>query len=376
MLEVHPKTFADALSRVMAAVEKSKESSYAGHVLILVSGSIMTLRATEYSVEIATMIECSGELEPICAPADRLQSTVSKLVDRGFIRIALDGAKLTISSGASRFTMPTLPPEPFPSIALNEVGSVFDIEGKALATLFKACEAAIATKDDRRMLEGLCLFAGSVVEGGPTGLCAIATDGHKLLARQVKADLPEPFPTIVVPRKTVGLLGGMVSEWNEVNVEVTDTRIIVQIGTVTRIVAKLIEATYPDWRRVLPKVPPTISYDSDELRGAASIVFAAVRNDKKRNALRIEFGGEATGLSISNKDGTAEGSDTCRHSLLTEALPLEFIGLNPEYLLEVLDAFGADTVQFGLSDNSKTGILLTSPNLADRIAVIVPMLVV
>ena len=89
-LQVQPKFFADALARVMGAVERNKEMPALSHVLMTSSGGYLTLRATDLSVEITTAIDCEGDLPPICAPADRLQAAISALTDRGIAEFRAD----------------------------------------------------------------------------------------------------------------------------------------------------------------------------------------------------------------------------------------------------------------------------------------------
>lgn len=378
--EVEPNAFTQALNRVTAAVERNKENPVVGHVLITTGGGMCTMRATDYFVEITTAIECQGEMVPVVVPADRLLNVMSRYADRGIARFAKgDGDKIVITCGRSRQVLPTLEPASnFPTISKAEVGSTFTIEGRPLAELFETCGFAIATKEVRKpALEGLHLFAGSVrhfLPGyKPTApkLCAIATDGYKLMAREIVADLPEDVPGIIVPKRAVDKLARMIKEWTEVHIEITSERLIASFGP-TRFVTKLLEHQYPDWWRLIPVSNPSLSYDSDNLAEAIGNTYAAVKADKRHSALTVTFAEDETSFDIRNEGASAAGSDACHHSLL-EASPPDFaIGYNPEYFLQVIEHFDAETLQFCLIDgNSPT--LLTCPNLEDRIAVLMPV---
>lgn len=377
--EVEPNAFTQALKRVTAAVERNKENPVVGHVLITTGNGLCTMRATDYLVEITTVVECQGEMPPIVVPADRLQDVISRFADRGIARFARgDGDKIVITCGRSRQVLPTLEATQFPTISKAEVGSTFTIGGRPLAELFETCGFAIATKEVRNpALEGLHLFPGSVRHFLPghkkaaPKLCGIATDGYKLMAREIPAELPEDMPGIIVPKSTVDKLARMIKEWTEVHIEITSERLIASFGP-TRFVSKLLEHKYPDWWRLIPVSNPSLSYDSDNLAEAIGNTYAAVKADKRHSALTVTFAEDETSFDIRNEGASAAGSDACHHSLLEANPPSFAIGYNPEYFLQVIEHFDAETLQFCLIDgNSPT--LLVCPNLEDRIAVLMPM---
>ncbi|HWV19495.1 MAG TPA: DNA polymerase III subunit beta [Devosia sp.] len=378
-IEVQPADFKQGLDRVMGAVERNKENPVVGHILLTTGGGQCTMRATDYVVEITTAVECQGEMRPVVVPADRLGDAFTRLADRGIARFALDGDKLLITSGRSKFTLPLLEPaENFPTIARADVGTTFVVDGRALSDLFETCAFAIPSKDSRRpILEGLHLFGGDIrhfwpghIQARPK-LCAVATDSYKMMAREISADLPSDMPGIVLPKSSVGKLGRMIREWSEVHVEITSERLIASFGP-TRFVTKLLEGSYPDWWRAIPLVEPVISYDSDELAAAIGTTYAAVRADKRYGALTVTFDAEESAFDIRNADGTAAGSDACHHSIIGDAVPSFAIGFNPEYFIEVIEHFGAETLQLSVIAEDKP-TLLTCPNLLDRMALLMPM---
>lgn len=369
-LHLQPKALADALNRVVNAIERRTIMPILSHVLMSARGGKLTLRGTDLDTEIETHLDCEGEIEDTCAPADRLQAALARLAERGEVSISVDGQSLTMASGRARFTMPVLLAEGFPSLKNEDVGCAFTMEGKALATLFGACGFAMANSSDRYYLNGVLLFGGTIGSGKGKSLCGIATDGHKLSAREVTADLPSDFPQVIVPRKAVLSLGKMVEGWSEIAIEISQSRFIVTFGP-TRFVTKLVEGTYPDWRRVIPELEPAISYDAEQMSTAVATAYAAVQSDKKSGALKLAFSEAETEFSTRSTDGAAAGSDACPHSQMAEPAASE-IGLNPKYLLETLSALDAETVEIAFGE-AGSAIVLTAAALADRKAVIMPM---
>jgi len=372
--QVLPKSFADALARVMAAVDRSKDYPVLGHVLLTSGNGQLTLRTTDLNVEITTAIDCEGELPPIVAPADRLQNTFAAIVDRASATFAIEdnGFRLIITSGRSRFTIPTLPNDQFPSLSSSEVGCTFTMDGRNFAEILSSCGFAIADRDiGRPYLEGLHLFAGRIDDKDEGNmLCGVATNGHIFSAREVPADMPHDVPPIILPRRSVQMLEKLVASWSELHLELSTDRLIASFGP-TRYVTKLIEATYPDWRRTIPRNEPALSYDSDVLIAAIRTAVAAVQADKKVGALKMTISEAETLFTIDNSDGTAGGADACAHSLLAEEWPEVTLGLNPKYLIEVVTALKAETIQVALTD-AATPVVLRCPSLPDRMTLVMP----
>lgn len=368
-LRVQPKTLADALNRVVNAVERRTTMPVLSHVLLSASKGKLTLRGTDLDTEIETHIECEGELAPTCAPADRMQSTIARLAERGETTISLDGQTLTLSSGRARFTMPVLLAEGFPTLSNDDVGCTFTIGGKVLASLFGACGPAMGNSGDRLYLNGMLLFAGTIGSGEGKALCGVATDGLKLSAREVPADLPHDVPEVIIPRKAVLTLGKLVEGWDSVAVEISSARFIAKFGP-TRFITKLVEGTYPDWRRVCPNVEAFVSYDANELATAVATAFSAVQGDKRVLGIKLSFGEDETECATRSADGTVAGADACQHSLLSQA-PVSELGLNPKFVLDILSALSAEVVEIGFAEGG--GVLITAAALPDRKAIVMPM---
>ena len=83
---------------------------------------------------------------------------------------------------------------------------------------------------------------------------AVATDGHRL----AQAELPLPkgaggMPGIILPRKTVHELHRLIEGSDDtVTVGVSPAKARFEIGTIT-LTSKLIDGTFPDYGRVIPK---------------------------------------------------------------------------------------------------------------------------
>lgn len=368
-LHVDPKQLAGALSKILAVVERRTTIPVLSHVSISASVGVMHLRGTDGDIEISLDIPCEGELDAICAPAERLHAAASRLADRGMSNIDHDGRAVTISAGRARISMPALPSDDMPSLSVTP-GSVFTVPGQVLAALFKSCAPAMSSEETRYYLKGVCILRGAVSDPTANRLCGVATNGHKLSARDVEADLPKDFPTAIVPAKTVGVLAKFSEEWEEVEVELTKNRICTRAGSF-RLTSKLVEGTYPDWRRVIPKATPFVSYDSAALRDAVNMTMATVKNDEKVPELRLTVGDEETELSARSADAVSTGQDACPHSIIDDR-SVETMAVVHTYLLDMISALGAETIEIGCNGINEP-LVLSGAALNDRRAVVMPI---
>ena len=160
--------------------------------------------------------------------------------------------RLTLRSGQSRFQLQTLAPEDFPDLAAGEFATRSRLPPQDLKRLIDKTRFAISTEETRYYLNGIYLHAAQ--RGKEQTLRAVATDGHRL----AQAELPAPkgaegMPGIILPRKTVHELHRLIEDSGDtVRVGVSPAKARFEIGTIT-LTSKLIDGTFPDYGRVIPK---------------------------------------------------------------------------------------------------------------------------
>ena len=220
----------------------------------------LTLEATDLdlsaSVTIAARIESPGVL---AIDADALQATLAKArKGAGAGREAdlsdVDG-RARIKVGRNVATLATRPADDWPMVALSaEAGPIsFALPaGQFLADL--AALAPCASKEETRYyLNGAALQVRELA--GQDRLCAVATDGHAIAAasRPIPAGAAN-LPDVILPSKAMAIIGhaaklaGDASEVQVMAYPDSVARMVFTFGPV-RIVAKMIDGTYPDWER-------------------------------------------------------------------------------------------------------------------------------
>ena len=167
--------------------------------------------------------------------------------------------------------------------------------------------------------------------------------------------LPAPegsdgMPGIILPRRTVGLLSSVTARKSELSVSLSDAKIRFDAaggedGPELSIVSKLVDGTFPDYRRVVPSGHPNrFEVEADALRGAVDRV-STIAAGVKGSAVRFAFSPDCVELKAANPDaGEATDSVAVGHA---EGEPVE-IGFNGRYCLDLLAAAPEGAIAFCL----------------------------
>ncbi|MBC2887259.1 DNA polymerase III subunit beta [Ochrobactrum sp. CM-21-5] len=324
---------AHALATVNRAIESRNTIPILANVLLAVEDGQLRLTGTDLDVEITTslpVLDCQPG--SVTVPGKMLADIAKRAT--GDITLELDaasgGGRLTVASGRSRYKLDVLPAEDFPSFSAGEFDTTLELD---LAALVAPCVHCISTEETRYYLNGVYLH---VVDGR---LVAVATDGHRLM-RNTRPEGTIEYG-VILPRKLVGLLPK-----GAVTVELSQNKVRVTSGS-TVITSKLIDGTFPDYVRVIPRNNASVlTVDRQALMKAVERV-AAVADDKSR---AVKFAvGDVLRLMLADK-----ASDEV--SIEFEGEPLE-IGFNARYVNDMLGALDEPNVRFALGDAGSPAVV-------------------
>lgn len=371
VITVPGAAFAEAFASVVAAVERRSSYPLLACVRIAAGEGELEIVGTDTDVEIHATLEAEGDLEPVCIPADRLAAAIGRLKGRDEIALEVGDGTAKLSAGRSRFTIPTMSAEAWPF--LTEIGEAtqLTVPGAGFARLFAALQPAICNEETRYYLGGVMLERGAVNDPQRKDcLLAAATNGHVLYVRHLVLSEIGDWGRATVPRKTCALLAKLCAPHETVGVTIGETKVQVRAGSVT-LLGKLIQGTYPDWRRVAPVRAPQLAYDTAHLIAAAETASAGVTESKTGKPVRLVFGTDET--AIEAKDLTTPqltARDACPHQTL-DKVPIEAIGINAVLLTEMLERLDAETAEISLGDVMEP-VAITGATFDDRRVIIMP----
>jgi DNA polymerase III subunit beta len=336
-----------ALGHVTSVVERRTTIPILSNVLLKAAGQKLQFKATDLEREVQDEAPADvSQQGAVTVPAHILHDIVRKLPDGAEVEIRRDPEKerLTIRSGQSRFALQTLAAEDFPDLATGELGHKFEIAAKDLKRLIDKTRFAISTEETRYYLNGIYLHTAT--RGKEQTLRAVATDGHRL----AQAELPLPkgaagMPGIILPRKTVNELHRLIeASGDSISAGISAAKARFEIGTLV-LTSKLIDGTFPDYGRVIPKAnDKELNVAKDDFISAVDRV-STIASERGR-AVKLNIGRDKLILSVNNPEG---GSATEEIPIDYSAAPLE-IGFNARYLLDIAGQLESETAHFQLAD--------------------------
>lgn len=341
------------LGHVQSVVERRNTIPILSNVLLDATGELLTLSTTDLDIAITETVSASIE-QPgaTTVSAHTLHDIVRKMPDGSDIQLTLeDGDRLKVAAGRSRFTLACLDRDDFPVMSESDLPHQMSLVSAELKRLIDKARFAISTEETRYYLNGIYLHVADT-EDGPR-LRAVATDGHRLA--QVEQTLPEGadgMPGLIIPRKTVAEVRKLIDEYDgNIDVSLSDTKIRFAMGGAV-IVSKLIDGTFPDYSRVIPK-------DNDKPLEMDCRVFAeavdrvsTISSDKTRS-VKLSLSEDLLTLSVNSPDS---GTATEELSASYQADSLE-IGFNSRYLLDILQQVEGESVRVLLSDPASPTVL-------------------
>jgi DNA polymerase-3 subunit beta len=357
-----------ALNHVHRVVERRNTIPILANVLLRAEGGELALKATDLDMEIVERVPAEIE-QPGAAtvPAHMLYDIVRKLPDGA--EIALDtasGQTMALKAGRARFALQMLPDADFPDLNAGELPNTFAMPAEVLKRLIDRTQFAISTEETRYYLNGIYFHV--LGDSGAARLRAVATDGHRL----AKAEVPAPegstgMPGVIVPRKTVGEVQKLIENpESEVKVALSDSKIRFTIGDLV-LTSKLIDGTFPDYERVIPKAnDKVLTLDKADFERAVDRV-STISSDRGR-AVKLSLSDDKMVLAVNNPDS---GSATDEIPVGYDAEPIE-IGFNSRYLLDIAGQLTTESAVFRLADPGSPTLIEGSGD-ADALYVLMPM---
>ena len=355
-LKADRATLMKALAHIQSVAEKRNTIPILANVLIQVRDGRLSFTATDMEIAIVEEVAASTSRNgATTAPAATLYDIVRKLPDSAEIELDHPGGDAQLALRAGRFatSLVVLPVEDFPSMTAGQLPHHFHLPSLVLRGLIDRTRFAISTEETRYYLNGIYLHA-TVAEGARM-LRAVATDGHRLA--RVEEPLPEgaeTIPGVIIPRKTVGELRKLLDEESgSVEVGLSDTRIQFTVGPIT-LTSKLIDGTFPEYERVIPRDNDKILRVGKKDFSDAVARVAAISSERSR-PVKLSLQPHLLTLSAASAEQGTATEELDGDRVQYDAGPLE-IGFQARYLNDITDQI-SESVEFRFADGSAPTIV-------------------
>ncbi len=351
------------LQAVIGVVERRQTMPILSNVLIEVTDGRITLTASDLTVELRASGEADTEANGRFTVSARKLMDICRSLDEGApIQIQVEGDKATLRSGRSRFTLATLPAEEYPLMDFEETGLDVQLSQPQFKRLLEKTHFAMAVQDIRAFLNGM------LVEVDGERLRCVATDGHRLALCEQTLETPHAERhQSILPRKAVLELARTVTQDDTpIHLRLGKQQARIEVGE-RSLTTKLINSTYPDYQRVIPRdSDKTVHAPTEELKQTLS--RASILSNEKYRGIRLRLSpGQLT--AIANNPEQEQAEDVMAVDYVGKELE---IGFNVNYLLDALQAIDQDQVEIHLSDPNSS-VLIQPEGDGTSLYVVMPM---
>ncbi|MCK2245118.1 MULTISPECIES: DNA polymerase III subunit beta [unclassified Crossiella] len=312
------------------------------------NGETLTVSGFDYEVSAQIGVPATISAAGRTLVSGKLLADITRALPNHPVEIAVDGARVTITCGSAKFSLPTMPVEDYPQLpAMPQLAGHLpsDSFGPAVAQV-----AIAAGKDDT-----LPMLTGVRMEIEDEKVTLVATDRFRLALREFTWEPSGEVGStaLLVPAKTLAdaakTLGGSGSK---IELSLGDSDGLLGLsGAGRRTTTRLLDAEFPKYRQLLPS-----EHAAAAIIDVAPLVEAIKRVSlvaERGTQVRLEFSESSLRLSAGGDDeGSAE-----------EELPVELTGdgltiaFNPGYLLDGLGAMHTSRAQLTFTTPSRPALI-------------------
>jgi len=344
----------EGLQTVQSVVGSRTTLPILSNALLKAEGDNLELVATDLDLCVSCRVEAKVEVKGATTVPVKKLFALAREMDTFEIELSSDERFVTtIKADPSIFKLKGLPPEEFPPLQSfkEEVG--FSLPQSSMRRMLKWTSYAVSTDETRYVLNGVCLSIKSGL------LSVVATDGRRLalVEEQLKEKVPLDFSgNYILPTKAVNELMRALSDKGEVLITLSQNYAGFNLAEDSKksikIVTKLIDGVYPNFRQVIPQdVKEKAKIDREEF--LAALKRLEILTSESSNSVKLTFSKNTLTLSV-NSPEIGEGAERIAVVYNGQEFSIAF---NPRFLIEPLSVLSADEIEFSFIDELSPGVI-------------------
>jgi DNA polymerase III subunit beta len=350
-IRVERDGFADAVAWAARILpQKAALPVLAGLRLEVSADGVLALSGFDYEVSAQAELEATvTEAGSVLVPG-RLLSEITRSLPSQPIELATDGSRVVVSCGSSRFTLPTLPLEEYPTLP-----EMPQVSGSVGSDAFAAAVGAVAIAAGRD--DALPVLTGIRVEIDGDQVTLAATDRYRLAVRTLRWAPVDPGmqATALVPARTLADAAKSLTAGAEVTLSLSSSGpgegLLGLAGAQRSTTSRLLDGEFPKYRSLLPETSAsTAVVDSAALTDAVRRVALVA---SRTSPIRLTFSADGVGLEAGGVD-EAEAQESLPATFEGEPITIAF---NATYLLDGLGSLDSDEAQLAFTSATKPAVL-------------------
>jgi DNA polymerase-3 subunit beta len=359
-LQVTQENLAKALSTVARVANTRNTLPILANVLLKTVDNRLSVAATNLDIAITHYIGSKMTDEgAITVPARLMQDFVTSLPS-GVINLELEDYKLHISTDQYQSTINGVSAEEFPVMPAIANGTSWTVEGPVLKKALQQVVLAASSDEARPVLTGVFLHSN---EGK---LYAAATDSYRLAEKELIATKEEI--KLLIPASAMQDMLRILGDGDQtVTITHDDQQVLFQTGEI-ELVTRLIEGSYPDYRKLIPSsFATTATLKRDDFSNITKVSSLFARESAGSITIAVDEGKQNVSIrSIASQLGENTASATATVTGSGE------VTLNSRYLLDALHVFGGESVTFSFNGKLEP-CLLSDPSTTGYSHIIMPL---
>ncbi len=345
------EVLADAVAWTARSLPPRPSVPVLAGILLEVEGSSLSVSGFDYEVSARAEVDVSSTEDGRALVPGRLLAEITRALPPHPVEVTAEGARLAISCGNAKFSLPTLPVEDYPSLpSLPSTAGVVDSDAFAEAV---AQVAVAAGRDDT-----LPMLTGVRLEIEDDRVTLAATDRYRLAVREF-AWRPETSglsAAVLVPARTLADAAKTLTSGPEVVLSLSSggsgEGILGLSGKDRQTTTRLLDAEFVKYRAIMPNESASHALLPVGLFTDAAKRVALVA--ERGTPLRCEFTPGQVTLRAGGTDDDGQAEESC--DVEFDGDPLT-IGFNPTFLLDGLAAVHTDRARMDFTSALKPAVL-------------------
>lgn len=307
----------------------------------------LVISATDLEIGISATVAASVEEEGrTTVPAKNFSDLITNIRSQK-ITLTFSENVLKLKGEKVKASFQTVPPDEFPKLFELKGEEFMTLDKKEVGKFFQRVSFAAASDSTRPSLLGI-LF-----EKHKEGVVLVATDQYRLSYQKTSLKtidgLEQP---IVVPSRLIRELAFLKEEDGKISFFISkeNNQALIEQGE-TIIVGRLIDAEYPDYKKIIPvDSSTTIEIDREDLLNAIKVcsVFARetaniVKFTIEKDKLIVSANSPQVGEDLAEVDAKVKGEEN-------------EIAFNAKYLIDILNALEEEDITFEMTGPLNPGV--------------------
>jgi len=349
-IRVERDVFTDAVAWAGKTIPSKASLPVLAGMMLTAEDGVLRLSAFDYQMSARVDVPADVIQSGTVLVSGRLLAEIAKAIPNRPVDMVVDGSRVTIKCGASKFTLLTMPVDEYPSLPVMppDVGVVpGPVFGHAVS------QVAVAASRD----ETLPILTGVLVEVDGSHLTMMATDRYRLAFRELEwtpsSGVDVPASVLVRARTLTDVARGLATAGDVTLALVDDDRAGMagfRVGA-RRATSLLVDGEYPRVRALFPAgsegcAVVEVAALTDAVRRVALV---AEKNTPARlsftcGAVTVEAGAGEDAQAVEAVDCTLDGDDIAQ-------------SFNPQFLLDGLGALTAPYARLSFTEPRKPAVI-------------------